>query len=258
MKKLKKMLMAATLGLMLTVTANSQDIKNDRGTFTKPKEGDITVESQFAPNLTGTTIFSLNEPILQNLFNGLNRDAVGGTDVGNTTATFPLLRFRKFKSTTFAWRALFNLSYSKNTQRGEVNDSTDYKRTNGELGFGAGFGFEKHLIGAERLSTYIGTDAQIAYGQYTYREVYDETAKHGQSGFAFGLRGFTGMDYYIMPKIYLGVEIGYGFSLNTYGIVRHSGTDPVTGGDLENETDRSSNMLFTPFISPSFRFGWRF
>jgi len=256
MKKMKKMIVAATLGLMCSATVYSQDIKNDRGTFTKPTAGQITIETQFSPDVTGGTVFSLNEPILQTLFDGLDRDAVGGTDVGNTSATFPLLRFRKFKSETMAWRALFNLSYSKNTLRGENADSSDMLRTNSELGFGAGFGFEKHLVGAERLSTYIGADGQIAYGQYTYRAETLESSKHGQSGFAFGLRGFTGMDYYILPKVYLGVELGYGFSVNNYGLVRHSGKDD-SGAEYENGVDRSANMLFTPFISPSFRFGWR-
>jgi len=253
MKKFKKIILAVTLGLLSAVSAWSQDIKNDRGTFTKPAAGDNSIETSLSPNVVGGTIFSLNEPILQNLFAGIDKTQIDTiASAGSAAAYFPLLRFRRFKSEKFAWRAMVNLSYATNKTKSSPSGGTEVTNSNNSLGFGAGFGFEKHLTGAERLSTYIGADAQLAWARYSIRIVSTETLKRSQAGFAFGVRGFAGMDYYFIPKVYLGVEVGYGIGINNYGKQKNSGPG------MENGTDISSNMVVTPYVSPSFRFGWRF
>jgi hypothetical protein len=254
MKKFKKVILAVTFGLMLAVTAQSQDIKNDRGTFTKPAAGDNSIETSLSPNIVGGTIFSLNEPILQNLFAGIDKSQIDTIASAGSAAVayFPLLRFRRFKSDKFAWRAMLNISYASNKTKDSPSGGTEVTNSNNSLGVGAGFGFEKHLVGAERLSTYIGVDAQVAWARYSIRMVATETLKRSQAGFAFGARGFAGMDYYFIPKVYLGVEVGYGLGINNYGKQKNSGPGQ------ENGTDISSNIVVTPYVSPSFRFGWRF
>ena len=56
--------------------ANAQ-IKNDRGTFTKPGAGEWVFETQMRVDATGGALFSLNDAFLSNLSSGMSSDLVG-------------------------------------------------------------------------------------------------------------------------------------------------------------------------------------
>ena len=58
-----------------------------------------------------------------------------------------------------------------------------------------------------------------------------------------GANLFTGFDYYIMPKIYLGAEVSYGLAVTN---TKPDGGDGVT------------KIQLAPSITPSFRIGWQF
>jgi hypothetical protein len=58
-----------------------------------------------------------------------------------------------------------------------------------------------------------------------------------------GANAFTGFDYYIMPKIYLGAEVSYGLAVTNK---KPDGGDGVTSIEL------------SPSITPTFRIGWQF
>jgi hypothetical protein len=170
------------------IAANAQ-IKNDRGTFTKPSAGAIIAEVNFSPNLSGApTIFSLP---------GIAADVIG-------------VKARKFVSDKKAYRYLANFQLTSQSVAGE--SSTDIQ-------LGAGIGVENHLKGAERLSTYWGYEGKLGL-------VSGENVSLGQdedglpvTGKAtkFGLvaNALAGFDYYIVPNIYLGAEIYYGLGITS-------------------------------------------
>jgi hypothetical protein len=87
------------------------------------------------------------------------------------------------------------------------------------------------MTGAERLSTYWGYEANVGYHKDEL-----ETGKFG-----FGANAFTGFDFYIMPKIYLGVEVAYGASFTN--------TSPKGGTSV-------TQFEVAPGITPFFRLGW--
>ncbi|RZP04609.1 MAG: hypothetical protein EVA43_01505 [Flavobacteriales bacterium] len=101
---------------------------------------------------------------------------------------------RKFKSDSRAvrWSASLNVA-----DTGEEGSDMTYD-------FSLGYGIENHLAGAERLSTYWGYGGAISYADMG-----------GDSDGALGVGAgvFIGADYYIMPKAYIGIEMGYGLSV---------------------------------------------
>jgi len=204
-----KKVLFSTVALLAFGFANAQDIKTDAGTFTKPKAGTYIMEANMTPNVTGGGIFSL--PTLN-------------SDLGMLG-----IKVRKFSSDTKALRLGANLTIMNS---GEDNVDTEFT-------VGASLGVEHHMKGAERLSTYWGYEGNVGYVSSNGTE--NEPGKFTK--FGFGANAFTGFDYYIMPKIYLGAEVSYGLAVTN---TKPDGGDGVTKFQL------------APSITPTFRIGWQF
>jgi hypothetical protein len=191
---MKKLLLFTALA---SFTFASAQVTTNAGTFNKPAEGDTAFEMQFMPNLDGAAMFD-------------DRDAT--------------VTMRKFESAEKAVRWSASLDYN--------NDGDRLTPSNYSLGLG--YGIENHFAGAERLSTYWGYGVKMNYsGESDYKEIAidpdtdlpfvdDEGVLTGQLAdvegadgvFTLGAGVFLGADYYIMPKVYVGVEVGYGLDVN--------------------------------------------
>ena len=238
---MKKHILPGLLSIAFTLAAftpqaNAQ-IKNDRGTFTMPQNGDWVIETRAAIDFTGGSLFSLNDGFLSNLNSGFNAEDVFQGDF-ESTSYFPMLKIRKFTNRNMVHRMTMNLSYN----RQNTSSTSDF--TNRNFGIALGYGMEKIYNASERLNTYVGGDLTLGFARISSESALDEAS---QNAFGFGLRGFTGMDYFVLPKIYLGLELGYGISLNHYGEVNFV--------DSDNNTT-NSDFTITPYVTPTFRMGY--
>ena len=176
---MKKLLIVLAL---VNYTLASAQITTNAGTFNKPSEGDTAFEMQFMPNLDGTAMFA---------------------DRGATVT------MRKFESESKAVRWSASL---------DVFDS-GVEDTEIAYSVGLGYGIENHFEGAERLSTFWGYQAGISYADFgrswdSEGEGEGEDSETDGSGvFGVGVGVFLGADYYIMPKVYIGVEMGYSLAV---------------------------------------------
>ena len=164
------------------------------------------MEVNFTPNVSGGTVFSL--PTL------------------NSDLYMLGIKGRRFMSEKLAYRATANVAM--------FDDGEDHGEN--VMALGLGFGVERHLKGAERLSTYWGYEANIAYIRH---EDYDEVDRK----MGVGANIFAGADYYIIPKVYLGAEVSYGVAVVN--------TDPAEGADV-------TSVQVAPRVTPSLRLGWQF
>ena len=236
MKKhiLPGLLLAATLLTASAFTTNAQ-IKNDKGTFTLPSNGDILVETQGNFNVNGGTLFTFADGYLANMNNGFDTAfnvAGGGTN-------YPMIKLRFFGQNNLVHRVTFNISYNSNRATTTGNDA---KSSN--FGIAMGYGCEKMFSPAERLNTYVGGDITFGYGRVSSTFYNDDKS---QNCWGFGVRGFTGADYYFLPKVYIGMEIGWGVNYMRYGVV----------SDVAGNNDRTTSTFnATPYITPTFRLGY--
>lgn len=260
---MKKIILSLTVAAasLLATEVNAQ-ISNDKGTFTKPVAGNLLIELQVSPNVVGGGSFNLNDPFLQNLSNGLDTNGVnayasaaGGSNDFSAlkTSVSPMLKGRYFLDDKTALRLQLGFISSSRTVKGEngAGDATKGKASKG--GFAVALGLEKHFEGAERLSTYAGADILLGYAgaKSSFNDGTDTyTAK--QNAFGFGVRAVTGFDYYFIPKVYLGAELGFGISYDSYGVIKQKGPGSNNG------VDKSSDFGLSPFIIPAFRLGYNF
>ena len=184
---MKKLLLFTALA---SFTFASAQVTTNAGTFNKPAEGDTAFEMQFMPNLDGAAMFA---------------------DAGATVT------MRKFESATKAvrWSASLDVSGS------DVEDS------DAVWNLGLGYGVENHFAGSERLSTFWGYQGGVNLGSGVAGQDADGNAVDAETSFGVGAGVFLGADYYIMPKVYVGVEMGYGLSINSGSDVMNYG---LSGG----------------------------
>ena len=174
---MKKLLIVLAL---VNYTLASAQITTNAGTFNKPSEGDTAFEMQFMPNLDGTAMFA---------------------DRGATVT------MRKFESESKAvrWSASLDV-FDDGVEDTEIAYSV-----------GLGYGIENHFEGAERLSTFWGYQGGISYADsgssFDGSGEGEDSETDGTSVFGIGAGVFLGADYYIMPKVYIGVEMGYGLAV---------------------------------------------
>jgi hypothetical protein len=197
--------------------ANAQ-IKTEAGTFNKPTTGTYIMEATMTPNVTGGGIFAL--PTLN-------------SDLGLLG-----IKVRKFNSDKTATRMAANLSVLSS---GKLDVAGEKEATEFALGFS--YGVENHMAGAERLSTYWGYEGNVGYVSMNARDLAGDATGDKTNKIGLGGNVFTGFDYYIMPKIYLGVEVSYGLAV----------TNSKTG-----DADGVTKIQLAPGITPTFRLGWQF
>lgn len=198
-----------TMAALFAISFANAQIKTDAGTFTKPTAGTYVMEASMTPNVTGGGIFALST---------LN------SDLGMIG-----IKARKFSSDAKALRLGANLTV--------VNSGEDDVDT--EFAVGVSVGVENHMSGAERLSTYWGYEGNVGFVSSNG----DVNIPGKNTKIGLGANLFTGFDYYIMPKIYLGAEVSYGLAVTN---TKPDGGDGVTKVEL------------SPSITPSFRLGWQF
>jgi hypothetical protein len=143
----------------------------------------------------------------------------GGLNNADFNLNTGAVKFRYFFKDDMALRLGLGINSNKYEDIDNSNPSNvvteTYKNSNTTLKLG----IEKHFAGAERLSTYAGADLLIGFrgASYEYTDNTVTTEVDGSNtigntaGSNFGLGLFTGADYYITKKVFLGVEAGFNF-----------------------------------------------
>lgn len=118
------------------------------------------------------------------------------------------LMMRTFKSDTKATRIAASFGVSNSGLEGADTD----------ISLALGYGIENHFSGAERLSTYWGYQGTLGFDNRPADDVV-----------TIGAGVFLGTEYYIVPKVYIGTEIGYGLGIESAGDTAFGLASSITG-----------------------------
>ena len=184
----KNVLLAlALVGTMLSAQAHDQ-----RGggcclakkEVIKPRKADVAVEC--ALSLKGSDpLFSLQSNDLSN-------------------GTLGTIKGRYFLNDGLALRGGLGLAFASVEQDVQTNKMS---------ALAVDAGIEKHFKGTKRLSPYIGAELNFAHVGKSVK--LGDTSRKTADAQMYGFTGLIGADYYIAPKVYVGVEGGLGFRYST-------------------------------------------
>jgi hypothetical protein len=279
---MKKSILAVAV-LLGTSAAFAQDLTSKKGETYLPEAGDWSLSIEATPLLG----------YIQGIFGSNGGSSAGSWSFlnGNNTITG-----KYFVADDMAYRGGINIGFNSFTEKaytaaldanGAVDPDADLvideKKTTGSNIFLTG-GVEWRK-GSTRLQGYYGGELGLGFGggsnvDYTYANAYtwngttgtatqthavdgttDLVSVNQKGGVMFGLRGFIGAEYYILPKIAIGGEFGWGLGLQTFGsgsqtatrieptagqTTEQFDTQTVAGGSLFGIGTDNSNPMFGP------------
>ncbi len=246
MKKLFTLMLALVVlgNISFAQDGNSDVLKNKKGEVILPQAGDYAIGVSASPfiNLFGNLVkinsaAPFNNPLSWNFVNGANNAIYG----------------KYFLSDNTAIRAAVRLGMGTVSSRNYVSDNTDntgtktvedkwtHKQTNVVLSAGLekrrGYGRLQAFYGAGPVIGFEGSTDTYEYGNdfsstvttptsttdwttnpYTVTNTNARTLseKAGKT-ISFGMRGFVGVEYFILPKVSLGGEFGYKLGMKMQG-----------------------------------------
>ncbi len=230
---MKKIILSLVLVSAFTFV-NAQDVlKSKNGTPILPEKGD------WAISVSAT-------PFLDYFGNFLSQH-------GNTSPYFDFLNSdnyiagKYFVNANTAYRAKVRIGLGSSSTTNSAGDETKISATNITLGAGMekrrGHGRLQGIYGAEALIQLTGGKTTYTYA--TTPDLGTVLSDKQGSGFGFGVRGFIGAEYFILPKISLGAEYGWGLMINSVGkgTIQHQ-------GEADTSTPKTSSFGLDTDISP--------
>jgi len=199
---------------LLTMLTSAQELTSKKGTPILPAAGDwaLSVDAtpflNFAGNLIGAN--GTNVAPTMNFLSG-NRTIIG----------------KYFVTDAKAYRLGARLGINSVTTKNELTDLPNYTEDKAtassfDLGLTAGLEFRR---GISRLQGYYGAEMGLVVGSgatsYTYGDAVTPSSnlQKSKDGFMFGIgaRAFGGVEYFVLPKISIGGEFGWGLAFTTVG-----------------------------------------
>lgn len=276
---MKKSILAVAV-LLGTSASFAQDLTSKKGENYLPEAGDWAVSIDATPLLG----------YVQGIFGSNGSSSAGSWAFlnGNNVITG-----KYFVADDMAYRGGINIGFTSNTMKaytpaldnsGAVQPDADpvvdeMKVSSSMIALTGGLEWRK---GSTRLQGFYGGELGIGFGggsktDYTYANAYTWNGTAGtatqthavdgsvdvnnitqKGGVMFGLRGFIGAEYFVIPKLAVGGEFGWGLGLTTIGTgsitttqvtAAGTGTEEITtetvagGSQFVLGTDNSSAMF---------------
>jgi len=212
--------------------------------------------------LSVLTIFTVNLSMAQKQEKGNYTVEMELAPLGSEPLKINSFRLRKFTTDQTALR-LSAFIGGKRTPSVNTIGEIELKDLNSSFDFTLRPGFEKHFDVTNKLSPYLGTELFIGYGQTVQSSESNwgasqiMTTKNISRNSNVGLNIVCGTDFYFSDKIYLGIEMGFGFlrdGKGTYATKYKNPSDP-TLTDTEMKGN-STSLNWGPNYQGTFRLGF--
>ncbi|MDP4266242.1 MAG: hypothetical protein Q8880_02255 [Bacteroidota bacterium] len=204
-----------------TTFAFAQDLTSKKGEQFLPKAKDWAISIDGKPFLTLLS--------------------VGPNPTANFLTQDQTIAFKYFKDDQTAFRAKLRIGFSSLSEKALVPDATstdptktvEDKKTTSGMNIVLGGGIEKRkgstrlqgIYGAEALISMVSGSRTYDYGNALTKDNTSNAPQFGQSQgvtketdgfkFGFGARAFIGAEYFVLPKMSIGVEYGWGLMFSS-------------------------------------------
>jgi hypothetical protein len=237
MKKI--FLFCASVALVGTMNAQ---LTSKKGENYLPQAGDYAIGADASSMLT----------YFGNMLNGGTNTGFG---MGFTNGTGAAITGKKFMTDQMAYRGMVRVGFGSTSVTTPVVTPTSTVEdvvTTSYNNIALGAGIEKRR-GSTRLQGYYGAMAMVSLGGGKTSYEYGAGVVDGQttelkagSTFNLGVRAFVGAEYFVLPKISIGGEFGWGLGFSSIGASETTiqGAEAVTGGKTSSFGIDTDNNAF--------------
>lgn len=185
---------------------------------------------------------------------------------GNSVIGIDALTARYFLSPNTALRMGLHLDYYHDKYDNEKTGNDKLIAQSSTFLIGIHPGIEQHFEGTDRLSPYIGAElildmftskasAEMGNDVYEIKGATDYNGDYENRAYTeIGIGAVAGADFYFARHIYLGAEIGYGFSYYNYGKVEETDNNVTT----ELTEGKRFDMVLGSHAKGALKLGWKF
>ncbi len=174
------------------------------------------------------------------------------------------LKARYFANEGMAYRMGVFMGGTK-TPTTVIENNIELSSTSSSFDLNLRPGFEKHFEGSNKLSPYCGSELAFTVAKtgskdeslWFSNQAQIKTQKTKSSTTSLGLNVFSGADFYLSEKLYMGVEIGFGFMFDGKGKTSVSWKNPEDSSEVSSETvGNSTNIQWGPNYQGTIRLGY--
>lgn len=150
--------------------------------------------------------------------------------------------------------------FNVNKEAGTNAEERDFHTTNSALSIKPGI--VHSFTGTDRLEPYIGAELLFGMGskcEFNEVEVEDkvvETETKSRNPF-FGANAFTGFNFYVAKDLYIGAEVGLGFTVAPETHVVSKDEEGKVTDSKDNKAHQHETNIGVNF-NPAIRVGWKF
>ncbi|MAY83925.1 MAG: hypothetical protein CMP59_07310 [Flavobacteriales bacterium] len=214
-------------------------------------------------------VFTTNDVAAQTPEGGEKNIEVNFTPLGGAPISINNLRLRYFSSSDMAFRVGLSIVSNSSTDEEIVNAGTPTELTledkTSTFGLTINPGIEFHFSQTDRLSPYYGAEILFSTVSTTETDQFEDpgnagsslesevTNPNGTDGTTFGLNLILGADWYFSEHIYMGTEVGFGFSTTSF-----SDTESTPPAGSSVTTPNGSNFNLGPNFNSAIRLGFLF
>lgn len=257
----KNILFAAAFfaGSFAFAQGSTTSMKNKKGLEYLPQAGDWAIQFDAVPLID----FGLNALKLN------TNTGATAQHLGHVSGFNNVIVGKMFTSSTEAWRVKVGINYTSNSAETVLatygaNGDENYIQTQKDVVTNVILGFGKEWRrGHNRLQGFYGGEALLVIGSPNTTTSFDynldlqqaitEGVEAGgatrnlgisKSGsFGIGARGFVGVDYFVLPKIAIGAEFGWGIGFSSSNASNSVETDNAgTTEETESQVLKTSGL----------------
>lgn len=173
----------------------------------------------------------------------------------NNPVNMPYLRARYFIKENMAVRVGFSISGRTENPNKDTEGKT--------FTYNLRPGFEYHFKGNRKISPYVAAELDYAVKKSTYKTNSQQTGnvtidgvinQNGdEQGFnRFGANLLAGIDIYLIKRLYIGFELGFGYSKSNFVDIK------VVQNGTPNNFDGQKISSYGPTLNRAFRLGFFF
>lgn len=213
-----------------------------------PEAGEFSVEVQFNPFSNNFSTFKIDQ--LQGRYFFSNKDAVR-----------------------------FGIGFGVSTDKeiADPDNNSDLWKKNREGNFSIDLGYERHFFCNKRIDLYAGAGIGFSMNLTSTAEQFEGLADMSDadseailtkklynegSWYQFGVKAFTGIDFYVYKGLYLGAELGLKVGFKNFPGVYTKGAYTENGKWNENEKsdkgESTNSFDLSLYAEPALRLGWTF
>ncbi len=137
-------------------------------------------------------------------------------------------------------------------------NTSSTKDANSAFGLDFKVGYERHFKAYDRVDLYGGAQFGMGFNNAKTYDAASQKMYKNASNTIIGVDVFTGINFYVYKKLYVGTELSFGFNSNKPNGTEAPGVDTAGNPTIVKVDAGNATKTLKFAVTPAIRLGWTF